>query len=145
MVECGLCLLVYVLCECCIKELWTILTFYWDVFDITVESSSSGGSDSAVSSSDSEEDVVSRSNSNDSSSDSDDSDNNNPFSTKSESKQSIYHIAQLCGGGKYWRIDGYSPMFYLPIFSLVIIYSIGTYFDSLVHCILFLLLMSIFI
>ena len=30
----------------------------------------------------------------------------------------IYRIAQLCGGGKYWRIYSHSPMFYLPIFSL---------------------------
>ena len=23
----------------------------------------------------------------------------------------VYRIAQLCGGGKYWRIDSHSPMF----------------------------------
>ena len=44
-----------------------------------------------------------------------------------------YRIAQLQDGGKYWRIDSHSPMFYLPIFSLPVIYSIGAYFDNLVR------------
>ena len=33
---------------------------------------------------------------------------------------SIYRIAQLCGGGKYWRIwriNCHLPIFYLPVFS----------------------------
>ena len=48
----------------------------------------------------------------------------------------IYHIAQLYGGGKYWRIwriDCHLPMFYLPIVSLAVIYSVGASFDNLVR------------
>ena len=30
------------------------------------------------------------------------------------------------------RINGHSPMFYLPISSLPVVYSIGAYFDNLV-------------
>ena len=47
-----------------------------------------------------------------------------------------YHVAQLYGGKKYWqilRIDCHSPMFYLPILFLTVIYSIGAYFDNVVR------------
>ena len=42
----------------------------------------------------------------------------------------------IIGWGKYWRmwwIDCHSPMFYLPILSLPLIYSISAYFDNLVR------------
>ena len=42
----------------------------------------------------------------------------------------------IIGWGKYWRIwqiDCHSPMFYLPILSLRVIYSIGAYSDNLVR------------
>ena len=49
---------------------------------------------------------------------------------------SIYRIAQLCGGGKYWWIwwiDSHLPLFYLPIFSLPYwIYSTGAYFYNFI-------------
>ena len=38
----------------------------------------------------------------------------------------MYRIAQLCDGGKYWRIwqiDCHSPIFYLPVFS----YQLGIF------------------
>ena len=37
----------------------------------------------------------------------------------------------IIGQGKILEIDCHLPMFYLPIFSLPVIYSIGAYFDNL--------------
>ena len=42
-------------------------------------------------------------------------------------QQAVYRIVQL-----YGMIDCHSPLSYLPIFSLPIMYSIDTYFDNVV-------------
>ena len=43
-----------------------------------------------------------------------------------------YRIAQLFGGGTYWKFDSHFPMFYLPILSLPLIYYRGAYFYNFV-------------